>query len=79
MVSPFLAYPITPEEQSLLSLLPFVLLIVVFFLVVALFRWLWNITMPEVFGVRTISFWQAFRLLLLSQLLFGGAWVRYHL
>jgi hypothetical protein len=33
---------------------------------------LWNVLMPSVFGVRTISFWQALGLLLLSKILFGG-------
>ena len=43
-------------------------------LVVALFQWLWNITMPQVFNLNTVTFWQAFRLLLISSLLFksGG-------
>ena len=34
------------------------------FFVPAVFRFLWNITVPEVFGLRTIRYWQAFRLLL---------------
>ena len=38
----------------------------------ALFTWLWNITMPEVFGLKEITFWQAFRLLLLAGFLFGA-------
>lgn len=33
---------------------------------------LWNALMPGIFAVRTISFWQALGLLLLSKLLFGG-------
>ncbi len=33
---------------------------------------LWNILMPGIFGVRTISFWQALGLLVLSKILFGG-------
>ena len=43
-----------------------------FLLVVALLQWLWNITMPDVFKLPTISFWQAFRLLLIASILFGG-------
>ena len=39
-------------------------------LVIALFQWLWNITMPQVFNLNTITFWQAFRLLLISGFLF---------
>jgi hypothetical protein len=29
--------------------------------------------MPEVFNLKEISFWQAFRLLLIAGLIFGGA------
>jgi succinate dehydrogenase hydrophobic anchor subunit len=54
---------------------PVILLILILIpLVVALFQWLWNITMPQVFNLNTVTFWQAFRLLLISSLLFksGG-------
>lgn len=33
--------------------------------------YLWNWLMPAIFGLKTISYWQAFGLLLLSWLLFG--------
>ena len=42
------------------------------FLITLLLQWLWNITMPDVFGLKQITFWQAFRLLIISGLLFGG-------
>jgi hypothetical protein len=43
-----------------------------------IFRWLWNITMPDVFGLKAITFWQAFRILLLAGFLFGaGSVVRF--
>jgi uncharacterized membrane-anchored protein YhcB (DUF1043 family) len=45
---------------------------VVVAIIVAIFRWLWNTTMPEVFGLRELSFWQAFKILLLAGILFGG-------
>lgn len=32
--------------------------------------WLWNAFMPEVFGVPTITFWQAFDMKLLAALMF---------
>jgi succinate dehydrogenase hydrophobic anchor subunit len=54
---------------------PVILLILILIpLVVALFQWLWNITMPQVFNLNTVTFWQAFRLLLISAFLFksGG-------
>ena len=40
-------------------------------LLIWFFQWLWNITMPDVFNVATITFWQAFRLLLIAAFLFG--------
>jgi hypothetical protein len=33
---------------------------------------LWNWLMPDLFGLRTLGFWQALGLLLLSKILFGG-------
>ena len=54
----------------LLTILLAVVLIVV--LSVVLHR-LWNMTMPEVFGLKRISYWQALRLLLIASILFGGA------
>jgi hypothetical protein len=33
---------------------------------------LWNHLLPEIAGVRTITFWQALGLLILSKILFGG-------
>ncbi len=33
---------------------------------------LWNVLMPGIFALRTISFWQALGLLVLSKILFGG-------
>jgi len=46
------------------------------FIFVTFFGWavyhLWNLLMPELFGLPHISFWQAPGLLALSWLLFGG-------
>jgi hypothetical protein len=33
---------------------------------------LWNLLMPEIFGLHPISFWQAVGLMALSWILFGG-------
>lgn len=45
-------------------------------LAVALFGYvtmsLWNWLMPMLFGLRTVTFWQALGMLLLSKILFGG-------
>ena len=45
----------------------------VLLLISALLQWLWNITMPKVFKLSPITFWQAFRLLLIAGILFGGS------
>ena len=41
-------------------------------ILVLIFRWLWNTTMPEVFGVKQLSFGQALKILILAGILFGG-------
>ena len=46
--------------------------LVILAIVTLIFRWLWNTTMPDVFGVKALTFWQAFRILLISAILFGG-------
>jgi len=33
---------------------------------------LWNWLMPELFGLATITYWQAFGILVLAKILFGG-------
>jgi Ca2+/H+ antiporter, TMEM165/GDT1 family len=33
---------------------------------------LWNVIMPAIFGIRSIGFWQALGLLILSKIFFGG-------
>ncbi len=35
-------------------------------------KWLWNWLMPDIFGLRQVTYWQAFGLLLLTRLLLGG-------
>jgi hypothetical protein len=34
--------------------------------------WIWNMIMPAVFGLSEITFWQAFGIVILAKLLFGG-------
>lgn len=46
--------------------------IVILFLMIWLFEWLWNITMPQLFNLKEITYWQAFRLLLIAAMLLGG-------
>jgi hypothetical protein len=59
----------------------FIALVVIFFvlLVTAIFQWLWNITMPETFGLKQIGFWVAFRLLLIAGFLTSGHFINFSL
>ncbi len=42
------------------------------FIITSLLQYLWNTTMPDVFSLNQITFWQAFRLILIALILFGG-------
>ncbi len=48
------------------------LVIATFFIVLLIFQWLWNSTLPDLFGWKAVSLWTAFKLLLLAMLIFGG-------
>lgn len=37
-----------------------------------LIQWLWNWLMPDLFGLPEVSIWQAYGILVLSRILFGG-------
>jgi hypothetical protein len=53
--------------------------ITMFFFVPMVFQFLWNITVPEIFGLRAIRYWQAFRLLLMAGMIFGaGSFVHFN-
>jgi hypothetical protein len=41
------------------------------FISTAILKWLWNITIPGIFGVREITFWEASRLIIIAGILFG--------
>ena len=58
------------ETDLVLRLAVFIPLVIA--VVTAIFQGLWNITMPQVFGLRRITFWQALRLLIISGFLFGS-------
>ena len=53
------------------------LLLIWLFLMPVFFKPLWNTTLPELFDVKTISYWQAFRLMLIGVLLFGGGFLSF--
>lgn len=35
-------------------------------------QWLWNIVLPDVLGVKAITYWQSLGILVISKILFGG-------
>jgi succinate dehydrogenase hydrophobic anchor subunit len=45
---------------------------ILFVLFVLVFRWIWNRTVPAVFGAKEITFWQAVGILILATILTGG-------
>ncbi len=63
--------------MNVVYMVPLFLFLIVglFFLIVALLQWLWNITIPELFGLKSVTYWQAFRLLVIAYILFGGGTV----
>jgi high-affinity Fe2+/Pb2+ permease len=42
------------------------------FLFGAVLMWLWNALLPELFGLKTITYWQGVGLIVLARLLFGA-------
>jgi hypothetical protein len=62
-------------------LLVFIASVVISLLLIgaAVFQLLWNMTMPQVFGLRQIGFWVAFRLLLMAGILTSGGLVKFNL
>ena len=57
--------------KGLFSILLAVLLIAVLSAIFAIFTaWVWNGTMPELFGLSEIGWWMAFKIQILTALLF---------
>ncbi|MDX1698832.1 MAG: hypothetical protein R3308_11120 [Thiohalobacterales bacterium] len=60
------------NESVLGAVIGLAIALVIVAILVVIFRWLWNSTLPDVFGVREVTFWQAFKIMLLAGILFGG-------
>ena len=58
-----------PMMTTAISVAIVVVSLVIFVLV---FRWIWNHTIPAVFGLKEITFWQAVGILILASILTGG-------
>lgn len=65
------------RRRGLLFIAP----IAILFIVSGVVMGLWNVLIPAIFHIGTITFWQAMGLLVLSKILFGGfngKWARKH-
>ena len=60
------------EGQAVGIAVGIVIALVLIAIFVVIFRWLWNSTMPDVFGVKALSFGQSLKILILASILFGG-------
>lgn len=60
------------QEQIFGAVVGLIIGLILITIMVFVFRWLWNTTLPEVFGFKEISFGQAIKILILSAILFGG-------
>jgi len=64
------------KRMSVRRPIKFILMGILAILALALFGFvvmlLWNSLMPDVFGLRTVSYWQAVGLLILGRMFFGG-------
>lgn len=59
--------------KSAVKIIFFIILFIVFILLFGYaFMWLWNWLMPDIFGLTTLTYWQAIGLLILAKLVFGG-------
>jgi len=52
-------------------------IIAIFFIIAGALELLWNTTMPDIFDLKEISYWQSFRLILISTILFSPAMVNF--
>ena len=58
---------------ALLGLVIGVLLGAIVLVVLAvILKWLWNTTLPDVLGVKTVTTWQAIKIMFIASILFGG-------
>tara|TARA_R110002049_G_scaffold65035_1_gene170900 strand:+ start:16359 stop:16682 length:324 start_codon:yes stop_codon:yes gene_type:complete len=56
------------SKRKLFFLVPLLIL----FGLTLIVMWLWNAILPDIIYVKTITYWQAMGILILSKILFGG-------
>lgn len=54
------------------KIIEFVVTLILTFILGFLYKWIWNETMPYLFGLPTITYWKMIGLTLLSKALFGN-------
>jgi hypothetical protein len=64
-------------ETIIGGLIGLVIALALIALFAVIFQWLWNTTIPEVFGLKTLTFWQTIKILIIAGILFGGHRVVY--
>lgn len=60
-----------PRAVGGLAFAGFLWSVIMLFILSGLLMWLWNITITRIFNLREITYWEAFRLLIICSLLFG--------
>ena len=56
-------------ETFVIAVAVIAMIVLVCLVISALLRWLWNMTIPQVFGLKEITYWQAFRILIIAAIL----------
>lgn len=54
------------------SVIPIIVTAAYLFIAGGLLMWLWNITITRIFNIREITYWEAFRLVIIAAILFGA-------
>jgi hypothetical protein len=75
-----------PSDSRVMKTLRIIGMVLVGLIFVVLFalafgflvKWIWNLLMPDLFGLKEITYWQAFGMVILAKLLFGAFGTRHH-
>jgi len=76
-------FPSNSKATKILRIIGMVLIGLVFVVLFALafgflIKWIWNLLMPDLFGLKEITYWQAFGMVILAKLLFGAFGSHHH-
>ncbi len=59
-------------EAILTIVLGLIVIVILIAVMTAIFMWIWNAVVPDVFGFKQVTFLQALGILILAGMLFGG-------